>query len=61
MKSALSKLFGFVAGYDRREKSNPAQRSYCVCGAYKRQAEGIRSDASLKTDSSTESVYKPQK
>lgn len=51
MKAALSKIVELFVGPDRREKNNPAHRSYCICGALKPEDEGREREASLKTSS----------
>lgn len=51
MKTALSRMFELFAGHDRSKKRNPTDRSYCVCGALKPQAEKEKREASLKTES----------
>jgi hypothetical protein len=33
MKKALSRIVGFFVGPERRDKSNPVQHRYCICGA----------------------------
>jgi hypothetical protein len=51
MKAALSRILEFFVSYDRREKSHPVLRSYCICGALKPDGEGRKREASLKTSS----------
>jgi hypothetical protein len=51
MKTALSRILEFFVGHDRREQNHPVNRSYCICGALKREAEGRERETSLKTSS----------
>jgi hypothetical protein len=51
MKTALSRILEFFVGHDRREQDHPLNRSYCICGAFKPEAEGRQREASSKTPS----------
>lgn len=50
MKKALSRILGFFAGPDRREKSNPVQHRYCICGALMPEVKRHESDRSFRTE-----------
>lgn len=51
MKAALSRILEFLAGHDRRGKSDREHSSYCICGALKPEGERREGDTSLKTSS----------
>jgi hypothetical protein len=51
MKAALSRILEFLAGHDRRGKSDREHRSYCICGAIKPEGKGQEGEMSLKTSS----------
>jgi hypothetical protein len=52
MKKALWSMLEFFVGHNRREKTNPVHREYCICGAPKPE-EGRRRkrEPSFKTES----------
>jgi hypothetical protein len=61
MKTALSRIFEFFAGHDRREKKTPEQRNYCICGAFKSDTEKQERWASSKTESRPQRMNMAQK
>ncbi len=50
MKKALSRILGFFAGPDRREKSNPVQNRYCICGALMPEEKRREPERSFRTE-----------
>ena len=52
MKKALWSMLEFFVGHNRREKTNPVHREYCICGAPKpEKARRRKRELSFKTES----------